>query len=140
VTRVSGKLNRLLEPGREEARGMETPGFDIEALKRVFEAGDASKVLEFYSNDLEHIEVDDGAPPKSPRKTGIAYIADAIEGAAQAGIKFRMENPVVGDDRAACTITCQFPDGRRLMSNTIYDLEDGKIVRQFDIQVTDPDT
>ena len=68
-----------------------------------------------------------------------AKIRNAIEGAAQAGIKLRMENPVVSQDRAACTITCEFPDGRRLVSNTIYDLKDGKIVRQFDVQVMDPE-
>ena len=113
--------------------------FDIEGLKQVFEAGEADKVLEFYSNDLEHIEVDEGAPPKSPRTSGADYIRNAIEGAAQAGIKLRMENPVVGQDRAACTITCEFPDGRRLVSNTIYDLKGGKIVRQFDVQVMDPE-
>jgi len=45
----------------------------------------------------------------------------------------------VGTDRAACTITCEFPDGRRLLSNTIYDLRDGKIVRQLDVQVMDPE-
>ena len=31
------------------------------------------------------------------------------------------------------------PDGRRLVSNTIYDLKGGKIVRQFDVQVMDPE-
>jgi hypothetical protein len=50
-----------------------------------------------------------------------------------------MENLVVGADRAACTITCEFPDGRRLLSNTIYDFADGRIARQFDVQVTDPE-
>ena len=54
--------------------------FDIEGLKQVLEAGDADKVLEFYSNDLEHIEVDEGAPPKSPRASGADYIRNAIEG------------------------------------------------------------
>ena len=113
--------------------------FDIEALKRAFEAREAGKVLEFYSSDLEHIEIDAGAPPNSPRKSGTEYIGNAIEGAAQAGITLHMENPVVGENRAACTITCEFPDGRRLVSNTIYDLRDGKIVRQLDVQVTDPE-
>ncbi len=113
--------------------------FDIEGLKRAFEAGEADKVLEYYSDDLEHIEVDDSAPPKSPRKSGAEYIRNAIEGAAGAGIKLRMENPVVSSDRAACTITCEFPDGRRLVSNTIYDLKGGKIVRQLDVQVMDPE-
>ena len=113
--------------------------FDIEALKRAFEAHQVDKVLEFYSSDLDHLEIDAGAPPKSPRRSGIDYLGDAIQGAAQAGIKLHMENPVAGEDRAACTITCEFPDGRRLVSNTIYDLKDGKIIRQFDVQVTDPE-
>ena len=113
--------------------------FDIEALKRAFEAHQVDKVLEFYSSDLDHLEIDAGAPPKSPRRSGIDYLGDAIQGAAQAGIKLHMENPVVGEDRAACTITCEFPDGRRLVSNTIYDLKGGKIVRQFDVQVMDPE-
>src|SRR5438132_1352318 len=67
--------------------------FDIEALKRAFEAREAGKVLEFYSSDLEHIEIDAGAPPNSPRKSGTEYIGNAIEGAAQAGITLHMENP-----------------------------------------------
>ena len=113
--------------------------FDIEALKRAFEAHQVDKVLEFYSSDLDHLEIDAGAPPKSQRRSGIDYLGDAIQGAAQAGIQLHMENPVVGEDRAACTITCEFPDGRRLVSNTIYDLKDGKIIRQFDVQVTDPE-
>ena len=113
--------------------------FDIDALKEAFEAGDVDKVLEFYSQDLEHIEIDAGAPPKSPRTSDFEHIGTALRGAVQAGIKLRMENPVVGEDRAACTITCEFPDGRRLVSNTIYDLKDGKIIRQFDVQVTDPE-
>ncbi len=46
---------------------------------------------------------------------------------------------MVSSDRAACTITCEFPDGRRLVSNTIYDLKGGKIDRQLDVQVMDPE-
>jgi hypothetical protein len=113
--------------------------FDIEALKRALEARDAEQVLAFYSDDLEHVEIDAAAPPKSPRKTGIEYIRTAIEGAAQNGVMLHLDNPVVGDDRAACTITCDLPDGRRLTSNTIYELKEGKIVRQLDVQVTDPE-
>ena len=113
--------------------------FDIDALKQAFEASDVDKVLEFYSSDLEHIEIDAGAPPKSPRTSDFEHIGNALRGAAQAGIKLGMDNVVAGADRAAATITCVFPDGRRLVSNTIYDLEGGRIARQFDVQVTDPE-
>ena len=113
--------------------------FDIDALKQAFEASDVDKVLEFYSSDLEHIEIDAGAPPKSPRTSDFEHIGNALRGAAQAGIKLGMDNVVAGADRAAATITCVFPDGRRLVSNTIYDLKGGRIARQFDVQVTDPE-
>jgi hypothetical protein len=113
--------------------------FDIDALKQAFEASDIDKVLEFYSSDLEHIEIDAGAPPKSPRTSDFQHIVNALRGAAQAGIKLGMDNVVAGASRAAATITCVFPDGRRLVSNTIYDLKDGRIARQFDVQVTDPE-
>jgi hypothetical protein len=63
----------------------------------------------------------------------------AMESMGKNGVTVRLENPVVGQDRAACTLSCNFPDGRRMMSNTIYELEDGKVVRQLDIQVTDPE-
>ena len=62
----------------------EQPGarFDIEALGRAFEAGDADGVLAFYSDDHEHTEIDSGAPPNSPRtRTGAEaaqYMRDAV--------------------------------------------------------------
>ena len=123
----------------------EQPGttFDIGALGRAFEEGDAEAVLAFYSGDHEHTEVDSGAPPSSPRtRTGteaVQYMRDAVGMMSANGIKLRLENPVVASERAACTLSCNFPDGRRLLSNTIYDLKDGKIVRQLDIQVMDPE-
>jgi hypothetical protein len=113
--------------------------FDIDALRRAFEANEVDTVLTFYADRLEHIEIDAGAPPKSPRTTDKKQLRGALEGAAEGGIRLHIDNPLVGQDRAACTITCQMPDGKRLVSNTIYDLEDGKIVRQLDVQVMDPD-
>jgi hypothetical protein len=120
-----------------------TTTFDIQALGRAFEAGDADRVLAFYADDHEHIEIDADAPPSAPRTRVGAEAVEFMRGAvgymAANGVKIGLENPVVGDDRAACTISVSFPDGRRLLSNTIYDLKDGKVVRQLDIQVTDPE-
>jgi hypothetical protein len=113
--------------------------FDIAALKRAFEASEVDTVLTFYAERFEHVEIDAGAPPSAPRTTDTAHLRSALEGARQGGIKLHLDNPVVGRDRAACTITCEMPDGKRLVSNTIYDLVDGKIVRQLDVQVMDPE-
>lgn len=90
---------------------------------------------------LEHVEIDADAPPNSPRTTDKKHLRGVFEGVRQGGVKLRMDNLVVGTDRAACTITCEMPDGGRLVSNTIYDLEGDKIVRQLDVQVmTDPES
>jgi hypothetical protein len=116
--------------------------FDIDALARAFDTGDVEDVLAFYTDPHEHVEIDADAPPNSPRtRTGadaVQYMHDAFEMMANNGVKIRLENPVVGEERAACTISCNFPDGRRLLSNTIFDLKGGKISRQLDVQVADP--
>lgn len=111
----------------------------MDGFKRVFEAVEVDRILEFYSPNLDHIEIDAGAPPKSPRKSDRDALRKAANQIARAGIKLRIENPVVGPDSAACTIILIFPDKRRLVSNTIYDIKDGKIVRQHDVSVTDPE-
>jgi hypothetical protein len=48
-----------------------------------------------------------------------------------------VDNPVVTNDRVACTFTCQFDDARRVVANSIMDLRAGQIVRQFDVQARD---
>ena len=118
---------------------MGTPTFNFDGFKRAFESGEPEKILEFYSPELEHIEIDQDAPPTSQRTSGFDEIRQAFEGIAQARMPLRIDNEVTGEDRAACTITVEFPDHRRLLSNTIFHLRDGKIVRQLDIQVTDPE-
>ena len=45
---------------------------------------------------------------------------------------------MAGEDRAAATITCEFPGGRKVMANAILDLEHGRIVRELDILSGDP--
>ena len=113
--------------------------FDMDGFKKVFEAVEVDRILEFYAADLDHIEIDQAAPPNSPRTSDLDSIREAFTQIAQAGMQLGIENPVVGDESAACTITVRFPDGRRLISNTIFNIKDEKIVRQLDVQVIDPE-
>jgi hypothetical protein len=64
----------------QEMNATAETSFDIDALKQAFEASDVDKVLEFYSSDLEHIEIDAGAPPKSPRTSDFEHIGNALRG------------------------------------------------------------
>jgi hypothetical protein len=48
-----------------------------------------------------------------------------------------VDSPLVAEDRLACTFSCNFDDGRRVVANSLMDLRDGRIVRQFDVQARD---
>ena len=111
--------------------------FDIGALKRSFESWDLDALLELYADDVEQIEMDDVTPPSAPRVRTKDELAAIFANGCNAGVKITVDNLVPGDDRAACTFTCSFDDGRRVIANSILELRDGRIARQFDVQVRD---
>jgi hypothetical protein len=111
--------------------------FDYGLLKRSFESWDLETLLALYAEDVEQIEMDDVTPPRDPRIRHKDDLRQIFENGCRAGVKITVDNGVVGDDRAACTFTCSFDDGRRIVANSILDLRDGQIVRQFDVQARD---
>jgi hypothetical protein len=42
------------------------------------------------------------------------------------------------EDRTAATITCEFPGARKVVGNSILELERGRIVRELDVQSGHP--
>jgi ketosteroid isomerase-like protein len=111
--------------------------FDIDLLKRSFEGWDVETLLGLYHDDCEQLEMDDVTPPAAPRIRHKDELRQIFENGSRAGVKISVDNPVVGDERAACTFTCAFDDGRRIVANSILDLRDGQIIRQFDVQARD---
>jgi ketosteroid isomerase-like protein len=111
--------------------------FDYDLLKRSFESWDLETLLGLYDDDVEQIEMDEVTPPASPRVRGKAELRQIFENGCKAGVRISVDNPVPGDERCACTFTCAFDDGRRVVANSILDIRDGRIVRQFDVQARD---
>jgi hypothetical protein len=111
--------------------------FDYDLLKRSFENWDLETLAGLYHDDLEQIEMDDVSQPADPRVRTKAELMQIFERGCQAGVRIGVDNPVLGDDRIACTFSCNFDDGRRVVANSIIDLRDGRIVRQFDVQARD---
>jgi ketosteroid isomerase-like protein len=111
--------------------------YDFDLLKRSFESWDLEQLLALYADDVEQIEMDEVTPPAAPRVRRKDDLRQIFENGCRAGVKVSVENPVVGEDRLACTFTCRFDDGRRIVANSILDLRDGQIVRQFDVQARD---
>jgi ketosteroid isomerase-like protein len=113
--------------------------FDIDALKRGYEEWDLDALLGLYADEVELVQIDRDNPPSSPRtRHGKDMFRGMFEHCAAAGVKATVENVVAGGDRAAATITCEFPGGRKVVANSALELEDGQIVRELDVQSGDP--
>jgi ketosteroid isomerase-like protein len=113
--------------------------FDLEALKRGYEEWDVDALLGLYSDDVELIQIDRDHPPSSPRvRHGKEVFRGMFEHCAAAGVKATVEGAVAGEDRAAATVTCEFPGGRKVMANAAFELRDGRIVREREVVAGDP--
>jgi hypothetical protein len=113
--------------------------FDIATFKRAYEEWDIEALLALYADELELVQIDRDNPPSAPRtRHGREILRGMLEHCAGAGVTASVENTVAGRDRAAATITCQFPGGRRVLANAILELEDGRVVRELDVLSGDP--
>jgi hypothetical protein len=113
--------------------------FDLAAFKRAVESGwDIGALLPLYHEDAEYVTVDKNNPPSSPRVLrGRAAIGEYLKEAASHGVISHIELPVVSDERAAVAFNCRYPNGTRVLCNSILQLEDSLIVRQTDVQAWD---
>ena len=112
--------------------------FDLAAFKRGYEEWDVESLLGLYADDVELIQIDRDNPPSSPRtRTGKEVFRGMFEHCAAVGVKATVENAVAGSDRAAATVTCEFPGGRTVVANASLEIADGRIVRERDVQAGD---
>ena len=112
--------------------------FDIGAFKRAYEEWDVESLIALYADDVELVQIDRDNPPSSPRtRRGKEVFRGMFEHCAATGVKATVENGVADGDRAAATVTCEFPGGRTVVANAILELEDGRIVRERDVTAGD---
>ncbi len=113
--------------------------FDLEAFRRGYEEWDIDALLALYADDVELIQIDRDNPPSAPRvRHGKEMFKGMFEHCAAAGVKATVENVVAGEGRAAATVTCEFPGGRKVVANGIFELEDARIVRERQVMSGDP--
>jgi ketosteroid isomerase-like protein len=113
--------------------------FDLETLRRGYEEWDIDTLLGLYADDVELTQIDRDNPPSGPRvRRGKDVFDGMFRHCAAAGVRATVENAVAGEDRAAATITCEFPGGRKVMANAILELRNGRIVRELDVVSGDP--
>ncbi len=106
--------------------------FDIDAYKRAYERWDLETLIGLYADDVEQIQMDDATPPRDPSTNrGKERLGQMFRHCKDHGVTATVDNTVPGDERAAATVTCEFPTGRKVVANVILDLRDGRIVREF---------
>lgn len=106
--------------------------FSLDAYKRGYKTWDVETLVSLYADEVEQIQLDDATPPSAPGVyRGKERLEEMFRRCKENGVKATVENPVPGTERAAATVTCEFPSGRRVVANVILELEDGKIVREL---------
>jgi ketosteroid isomerase-like protein len=116
-----------------------TDRLDLDAFRRAYEEWDVQALLDLYADDIELVQIDRDHPPSSPRvRHGRDVLRGMFEHCAAAGVTATVEHAVADGNRAAATVTCAFPGGRKVAANTILELESGRIVRERAIQAGDP--
>lgn len=115
-----------------------TTAFDVAEYVRGYEEWDVPALLALYHDDVELIHVNHDHGPSHPKVThGTDVLRGMFEFGASHQVKATVRNVVASDERAAATVTCTLPNGRAIVANTILELEDGLIVREYEIEVGD---
>jgi ketosteroid isomerase-like protein len=112
--------------------------FDVSEFARAYAQWDIDALLDLYADDVELVQIDRDHPPSAPRvRHGKELFRGMFEHCAAAGVKASVENAVAGGQRAAATVTCEFPGGRKVLANGIFDIHDGRIVREYQVLAGD---
>ncbi|MEU6452269.1 nuclear transport factor 2 family protein [Streptomyces sp. NPDC046979] len=113
-------------------------GFDAEALRRGIEGNSADPLVSLYAQDARVRIVDRYDQPSSPKVLqGRQQIAEMLDDVYSRDMTHRMERCVVQGDNVAFTEECTYPDGVRVLAESMLSLRDGEIVEQTTIQAWD---
>ncbi|MEG3627781.1 nuclear transport factor 2 family protein [Streptomyces poriticola] len=115
-----------------------TPGFDTETLRRAIEGDSAADLVSLYADDAEMRIVDRNTQPSRPKVLhGRDEIAAMIGDVYSREMTHSLDQCVVEGDRVAFVESCRYPDGVRVLAESMASLRDGRIVDQTMIQAWD---
>ena len=110
--------------------------FEIDAYALALEQWDIDALLDMYAPDTQLVQIIGDATPEEPRiHNGRDTLAGMFTHCAKVGVRSTVHYTIAGPERAAAAITCAFPDGRAVTFNEVFELHDGRIVRQTEIAI-----
>ncbi len=68
---------------------------------------------------------------------GREAICEYLRAALGTGARYRIENEVLGKDRVAFHMACQYPDGTRVLTATTLEVRGGEIFREVSVEAWD---
>ncbi|MBT3150293.1 nuclear transport factor 2 family protein [Streptomyces sp. CHD11] len=114
------------------------PRFGTDTLRQGIEADSPAPLVALYADDAELRVVDRDAQPSHPRVLrGRDEIAAMLDDVYSRDMTHSLEACVVQGDHAAYCESCRYPDGVRVLSESMLTLRDGKITGQTMIQAWD---
>jgi hypothetical protein len=112
--------------------------FDLARFTRAAEERDAVTQLSMYGPDASVTIVDRINQPGSPRVLrGHDDIKDWLEDVCGRDMNHKVAHRVRGEDGAAFTLACRYPDGTQVLCATVIELDGGQISDQTTVQVWD---
>ena len=110
----------------------------FENLRRALEQRDLDAMLDLYAEDAEIRIVNRNTPPSSPYVLrGKEEIAEYLRDVFSREMSHSIANEIVGDDRLAYNVACEYPDGIRVPASENLEMRDGKVVRQVEVVAWD---
>ncbi|MGC2999089.1 nuclear transport factor 2 family protein [Streptomyces sp. G35A] len=114
------------------------PAFGTDALRRGIEADTSARLVSLYADDAELRIVDRTTQPSHPKVLhGRDEIAAVLDDVYSRDMTHKLEQCVVQGDSAAYSESCVYPDGVRVLSESMLSLRDGRITEQTMIQAWD---
>jgi ketosteroid isomerase-like protein len=113
-------------------------GLVFEAMRRAIEESDYDALVALYADDAELRTVNKSSPPSSPQVLrGKEEISELLRDVCGRAMTHHVEDEIVGEDRVAFNEACEYPEGLKVLTATTLELQNGKIVRQTNIEAWD---
>jgi len=111
---------------------------DLEAIKNAVHKGGAAGLTEYVTDDIEFTQIDQRTPSATPaRHTGRDALVALAEDLERRGIRMRVDDGFIAEDRGALRIVCTYPEGNQVVEHTLLTLRDGKVARWSGVQAWD---
>jgi hypothetical protein len=119
--------------------GTETrPAFGTDTLRRGIEGDTPDTLLSLYRDDAEIRVVNRDATPSHPRViSGREAIGAMLADVYSRDMEHTLQRCVVEGDHAAYCESCRYPDGPRVLAESMITLRDGRISEQVVVEAWD---